>query len=922
MKKYNKTIIIVAIIVISVCLIAICGCNKIGEEAKFYTVTYLTSEGGYIDGQAEQQVESGKDGLTVVAVPDEGYRFVEWSDGVDTAERTDKNITTELSVKALFEKVSCMVNYETDGNGTISGKSTQKVDINADGETVTAIPNKGYKFVAWSDGIDTAERTDKNITRDLSVKALFKKISCTINYETDGNGRIEGNENQTIKYGETATIITAIPNIGYRFVKWSDGLTKTTRQDRNVTKDIVVKAIFEKQTYTLTYVASNGGYLVGKATQTVTYGESGGTVTAIPNDGYRFVKWSDGSNVHERQDKIITANKNVTAIFEKIKITVSYSAGVGGTIDGKIEQEIEYGNDAEFVVAVPDEGYRFVKWSDGNGSTIRKETCVNTEINVTAEFEFLYEGGEGTASNPFTIANYTQLNDMWYYPESSYKLIKDLDLSGIKHEPIFDDATYFNGRFNGGGHTINNLTVETDLNYPSLFGVTSGIVGDLNLVNANIKTCDFNTQSAKQKYCVGIVAGKSVGLIHNVSVSGIITVDGITYDGVAVGGIAGMVGNNVLDCIADIEMTVKNVERENKTNLLQPFLFGGLLGFCNSANVINCDTQGEITIIDSSYDIYVGGLIGYYSNGSQVQKEIKDSSTNLTIKDENTSFNAGGFIGYLTINQNTSLQITNGSVYGNITSGDAGGFIYEGYSSSGDLLIENCLVENEIKHTGMAAGFIKFYTGKNCTIRNCHATCVIDGGDAGWGFAYNVSRINFNNCYSSGSIYSKRGGGFGWMLGHCIVEQCYSDNDIIYTYYSSAAFVYAIFNSEIINCYAQNNFIKEPIYGNNIPLTVLMVLRNSKISNFYYSGNLIEKVFKEVTNSEITNFHCLKSDKLTEELIEVDRGDEPSSIDITVYEKPEDMYYLADKLNDGLIKDIWINQYNDFPILKSKVVTE
>ena len=89
-------------------------------------------------------------------------------------------------------------------------------------------------------------------------------------------------------------------------------------------------------------------------------------------------------------------------------------------------------------------------------------------------------------------------------------------------------------------------------------------------------------------------------------------------------------------------------------------------------------------------------------------------------------------------------RIAKAQVYGNITSGDAGGFIYEGYSSSGDLLIENCLVENEIKHTGMAAGFIKFYTGKNCTIRNCHATCVIDGGDAGWGFAYNVSRINFN----------------------------------------------------------------------------------------------------------------------------------------------------------------------------------
>jgi hypothetical protein len=921
MKKYKKSIIIVAIIVICVSLIAICGCNKIGEEAKFYKVTYLSGEGGYIDGQAEQTVESGKDGLTIVAVPDEGYRFVEWSDGVDTAERTDKNITTDLSVKALFEKVSCTVNYETDGNGTISGKSTQKIDINADGETVTAIPNKGYKFVAWSDGIDTAERTDKNITRDLSVKALFKKISCTINYETDGNGRIEGNENQTIKYGETATIITAIPNIGYRFVKWSDGLTEATRQDRNVTKDIVVKAIFEKQTFTLTYVAGDGGYLVGNLSQTVTYGESGGTVTAIPNDGYRFVKWSDLTETPERQDINVTADKTVTAIFEKQTFTLTYVAGVGGTIDGQSEQEIGYGEDAVFVVAVPQAGYKFVKWSDGNGSTIRRETNVVSEISVTAEFEFLYEGGEGTLLKPFTIANYTQLNDMWYYPESNYKLINDLDLSGISHEPIFDDAIYFSGRFNGGGHTIHNLTVDTDLNYPSLFGVISGIVSDLNFVNANIKTCDFNTQRAGQKYCVGIVAGKSAGLINKVKVSGKITVDGITYDGVAVGGIAGMVGNNVLDCSTDIQMTVKNVKRENETNLSQPFLFGGLFGFCNSANVINCETQGEINIIDSSYDIYVGGLIGYYFNGSQADKEIKDSITNITIKDENGSIKAGGFIGYLLLNQNTSLQITNSSVYGNITSGKAGGFIYEGYSSFSNLLIENCIVENEIHHAREAAGFINLYSGQNCIIRDCHATCVMEttrlpqtGGSAGWGFAYSVSRINFNNCYSSGSVYAARGGGFGWMLSHCIVEQCYSDNDI-YSYYSSSAFVTALLHSEIINCYSQNNYINEPKYDENVPLSVIRILRNSKIRNFYYSGNLIERVFKEVTNSEITNFHCLKSEKLTDELIEVDRGDVPSLIDIAVYENPEDMYYLAEKLNDSLIEDVWINQENDFPIL-------
>ena len=246
-----------------------------------------------------------------------------------------------------------------------------------------------------------------------------------------------GNANQTVAYGESGTTVTAIPNYGYKFVKWSDGVNTAERTDKNIISNKEITAEFEKIKITVTYSAGEGGTIDGKAEQEIEYGNDAEFVVAVPDVGYRFVKWSDGSNVPERQDKIITANKNVTAIFEKIKITVSYSAGVGGTIDGKIEQEIEYGNDAEFVVAVPDEGYRFVKWSDGNGSTIRKETCVNTEINVTAEFEFLYEGGEGTASNPFTIANYTQLNDMWYYPESSYKLIKDLDLSGIKHEPIF-----------------------------------------------------------------------------------------------------------------------------------------------------------------------------------------------------------------------------------------------------------------------------------------------------------------------------------------------------------------------------------------------------------------------------------------------------------------------------------------------------
>lgn len=75
---------------------------------------------------------------------------------------------------------------------------------------------------------------------------------------------------------------------------------------------------------------------------------------------------------------------------------VVYIAGEGGTIDGIAEQEIRYGEDATAVVAVPDVGYKFVKWSDGKENADRKDINITSSISVVAEFEFLYGGGSGT----------------------------------------------------------------------------------------------------------------------------------------------------------------------------------------------------------------------------------------------------------------------------------------------------------------------------------------------------------------------------------------------------------------------------------------------------------------------------------------------------------------------------------------------
>lgn len=46
-----------------------------------------------------------------------------------------------------------------------------------------------------------------------------------------------------------------------------------------------------------------GGYIEGNTEQVIKEGEFGSTVTAIPYDGFEFVKWSDGLTTPSRKDQ-------------------------------------------------------------------------------------------------------------------------------------------------------------------------------------------------------------------------------------------------------------------------------------------------------------------------------------------------------------------------------------------------------------------------------------------------------------------------------------------------------------------------------------------------------------------------------------------------------------------------------------------
>ena len=195
-----------------------------------------------------------------------------------------------------------------------------------------------------------------------------------LTYNSESHGSLMGDTLQTANYGANGTAVTAIPNQGYHFVSWSDGNTNNPRTDANVTADITATASFAINTYTLTYSAGNNGTISGSSPQTVDYGSNGTAVTAIPNQGYHFVSWSDGNTNNPRTDVNATADITVTASFAATKtlsidsdsITVTPES-LSGARDGAIDAIASGGSKPYQYLITNATGDTIQGWStDGN----------------------------------------------------------------------------------------------------------------------------------------------------------------------------------------------------------------------------------------------------------------------------------------------------------------------------------------------------------------------------------------------------------------------------------------------------------------------------------------------------------------------------------------------------------------------------
>lgn len=83
---------------------------------------------------------------------------------------------------------------------------------------------------------------------------------------------------------------------------------------------------------------------------------------------------------------LVTRTVDLIGSTEVSRVTLSYTAGPGGSIEGSSTQVIEAGGDGTEVLAVPNPGYKFVRWDDGELSASRTDVGVAEDLDVTAEF--------------------------------------------------------------------------------------------------------------------------------------------------------------------------------------------------------------------------------------------------------------------------------------------------------------------------------------------------------------------------------------------------------------------------------------------------------------------------------------------------------------------------------------------------------
>jgi hypothetical protein len=386
--------------------------------AKPYSLTISSTAGGSVTTPGEGAfIYNVGSVVNLVATPDTGYRFVNWTGDVGNIANVNAASTTitmngDYSITANFEELAeydLTTSSTTGGSVTVPGEGTFTY---YDGTMVNlvATANSGYYFFNWTGDVGTiasvnAPTTTITMNDNHSITANFKvippgKVALTTSSNAGGSVITPGEGAFIYNVGSVVNLV-ATPDTGYRFVNWTGDVGTVANVNAASTTitmngDYSVTANFEELAeYDLTSSSTTGGSVTLPGEGTFTYYD--GTLVnlvATANSGYYFVNWTGDvgtiANVNAPTTTVtMYDNHSVTANFEQAppgKVALTTSSTAGGSVTTPGEGAFLY--DVETVVslvATPASGYEFVNWT-GDVDTIANVNAASTTITMNGDY--------------------------------------------------------------------------------------------------------------------------------------------------------------------------------------------------------------------------------------------------------------------------------------------------------------------------------------------------------------------------------------------------------------------------------------------------------------------------------------------------------------------------------------------------------
>ena len=313
--------------------------------------------------------------------------------------------------------------------------------------------------------------------------------------------------------------------------------------------------------------------------------------------------------------------------------------------------------------------------------------------------------------------------------------------------PVGNRTNRFSGTFDGNGHTITGLYINSTATDVALIGSTSSsaIVRNVGLVGGSVTSTGYvigslvglNSGLIINSYATGDVSGRGlvgglVGIHDNGSIEGSYATGNVQGTDGSIGGLVGglnsFIGNTSIPSIVNSYAT---------GNVRGSYTVGGLLGDNNFALVSNSHATGNVTRTDFGEGRWFGGLMGYNS-GTVDSSYATGSVTGGEKMGGLAGFNSGGTI---------SNSYATGSVYGfteigGLVGSNTSANFYSDFlraSITNNAVVTNSYASGNVTGTGNKVGGLvginqggngSSTTGGTASVTNSYATGAVAGGES------------------------------------------------------------------------------------------------------------------------------------------------------------------------------------------------